>query len=130
MSIMHAPNPLQFAYQEVFEARDTIIYTLHHTYSHLGKLGVLRESSVLTFPAPSHPLLRDKLIETEVDAYLLSWITDYLTGRPQFIRLKYCVSEMMVGSTGASQGTVFSSVLFTLHTSDFNTDIVGCLNGG
>ena len=35
-------------------------------------------------------LLRDKLTEMRVDPLLVTWITDYLTERPQYVRLKGC----------------------------------------
>ncbi|KAI4897529.1 hypothetical protein NFI96_003922 [Prochilodus magdalenae] len=74
----------------------------------------------------------------------VSWITDYLTGRPHYVRLKDCTSETVVSSTGAPQGTVLSPFLFTLYTSDFrynsetchmqkfsdDTAIVACVRGG
>ena len=79
-----------------------------------------------------------------VDAHMVSWITDYLTGRPQFVRLKDGLSDTVISSTGAPQGTVLSPVLFTLYTSDFrynkeschlqkfsdDTAIVGCIRDG
>lgn len=33
-------------------------------------------------------LLREKLESMDVDAPLISWISNYLTGRPQFVRLQ------------------------------------------
>ncbi len=79
-----------------------------------------------------------------VDSYLVRWITDYLTGRPQYVRLRDCTSQTVVSSIGAPQGTVLSPVLFTLYTSDFkynsdmchmqkssdDTAIVGCIKNG
>ena len=80
----------------------------------------------------------------QVDHHLVSWITDYLMGRPQYVRLQDCVSDTMVSSTGAPQGTVLSPFLFTLYTSDFqfhsesnhlqgfsdDSAIVGCVSEG
>ncbi|KAI4887416.1 hypothetical protein NFI96_018878, partial [Prochilodus magdalenae] len=92
-----------------------------------------------------HPLLlRDKLMKMEVDMHLVTWITDYLTGRPQHVRIRDCSSDTVISSTGAPQGTVLSPVLFTLYTSDFkynselchmqkfsdDTAIVGCVHNG
>ncbi|KAI4891324.1 hypothetical protein NFI96_000961 [Prochilodus magdalenae] len=89
-------------------------------------------------------LLRDKLMKMEVDMHLVTWITDYLTGRPQHVRIRDCSSDTVISSTGAPQGTVLSPVLFTLYTSDFkynselchmqkfsdDTAIVGCVCNG
>lgn len=52
-----------------------------------------------------------------VDSHLVRWIADYLTGKPQYVRLGDCTSQTVVSSTGAPQGTVPSPVLFTLYTS-------------
>ncbi|KAI3355851.1 hypothetical protein L3Q82_004233 [Scortum barcoo] len=90
-----------------------------------------------------HPsLLRVKL---ERAGPVTSWLhgsPNYLTDRPQFVRLQDCVSDVVVCSTGAPQGTVLSPFLFTLYTSDFtystdschlqkfsdDTAIVGCVS--
>ena len=89
-------------------------------------------------------LLRDKLLRMGVEPGLVTWITDYLTERPQFVRLGDLTSEAVVSSIGAPQGTVLSPVLFTLYTTDFSynsetchmqklsddTAIVGCIRDG
>ena len=58
-------------------------------------------------------LFYKKLQKIQVDTTI-----DHLTNRPQFVRLKGCVSERVVSSTGAPQLTV-SSFLFSQYTSDF-----------
>ena len=94
-----------------------------------------------TFNTIQPILLRDKLTEMRVDPPLMTGIVDYLTERPQYVRLKGCTSDTVVSSTGAPQGTVLSPVLFTVYTSDFqynsglchmqkysdDTVIVGCI---
>ncbi|KAI3352545.1 hypothetical protein L3Q82_005489 [Scortum barcoo] len=92
-----------------------------------------------------HPsLLRVKLERAGASDQLAAWVTNYLTDRPQFVRLQDCVSDVVVCSTGAPQGTVLSPFLFTLYTSDFtystdschlqkfsdDTAIVGCVSEG
>ncbi|KAI3370023.1 hypothetical protein L3Q82_024817 [Scortum barcoo] len=93
-----------------------------------------------------HPsLLRVKLERAGARPdQLAAWVTNYLTDRPQFVRLQDCVSDVVVCSTGAPQGTVLSPFLFTLYTSDFtystdschlqkfsdDTAIVGCVSEG
>ena len=44
---------------------------------------------------------------------LVTWIIDYLTGRPQCVHLQHCVSDKVVSNTGAPQSTVLSPFLFT-----------------
>ncbi|KAI3376347.1 hypothetical protein L3Q82_016830, partial [Scortum barcoo] len=83
--------------------------------------------------------------ESGASDQLAAWVTNYLTDRPQFVRLQDCVSDVVVCSTGAPQGTVLSPFLFTLYTSDFtystdschlqkfsdnDTAIVGCVSEG
>ena len=46
--------------------------------------------------------------------HLTHWILDYLTNRPQYVRTRDCVSDTVVCSTGAPQGTVLAPFLFTL----------------
>nr|XP_008281176.1 PREDICTED: uncharacterized protein LOC103358119 [Stegastes partitus] len=60
-----------------------------------------------------------------VDSCLVDWISDYLSDRPQYVRLKDTTSDTVVSSTGAPQGTVLAPLLFTLYTSDFwcNTEL-------
>ena len=48
---------------------------------------------------------------------LVSWITEYLTSQPQYVRVQDGVSDTVVRSPGAPQGT--PPFLFTLYTSDF-----------
>lgn len=67
-----------------------------------------------------------KFMRMEVDALLVSWMTNYLTCRPQHIRLQYCISDTVVSSRGAPQGTVLSPFMFTLYTSDFNYSSETC----
>ena len=89
-------------------------------------------------------LLKAKLENMQVGAPLVTWVDDYLTGRPQFVRLKNCVSDCLISNIGAPQGTVLSPFLFTTYTADFqycteschlqklsdDTAIVGCVEAG
>ncbi|KAF7645166.1 hypothetical protein LDENG_00208950 [Lucifuga dentata] len=117
--------------------KDAIIYLLHRAHSHLdqgsGAVRIIFFDFSSTFNTIQSFLLRDKLTEMGVDSHLVTWITGYLTGRPQYVRLKDCSSE-----------TVLSPVLFTLYTSVFrynpeschvqkysdDPEIVGCIRGG
>lgn len=102
--VCHAIDLLQFSYQEIVAVKDTILYLLHRAHSHLNKgSGVVRfmffDFSVVFYTI--QPLiLRDKLLQMRVDQCLVSWITDYLSERPQYVRLKSCISDTVVSSAG------------------------------
>ncbi len=49
---------------------------------------------------------------------LCNWILDFLTGRPQSVRVSHNTSSTTTLSTGAPQGCVLSPLLFTLLTHD------------
>ncbi len=49
---------------------------------------------------------------------LCNWILDFLTGRPQSVRVGHNTSSTITLSTGAPQGCVLSPLLFTLLTHD------------
>jgi len=44
-------------------------------------------------------LLGTKLLDMQVDAPLVAWITNYLTGRPQYVRLQSYMSDTILSNT-------------------------------
>ena len=58
--------------------------------------------------------------------FYLKRATEYLTGRPQFVRMGSVLSDVVVSDTGAPQGTVLSPFLFTLYTTDFQYNTGSC----
>ncbi|KAI3374721.1 hypothetical protein L3Q82_021026 [Scortum barcoo] len=112
-----------FAYQPGVGVEDAILYLLHRAHSHLdkgsGTVRILFLDFSSAFNTIQPTLLRDKLSRMGVDPQLMDWISDYLTGRPQYVGLKDITSDTVVSSTGAPQGTVLAPLLFTLYTSDF-----------
>ena len=49
---------------------------------------------------------------------LCNWILDFLTGRPQVVRVDSNKSAMLILNTGAPQGCVFMPLLYSLFTHD------------
>ncbi|KAM3834071.1 collagen alpha-1(XXI) chain-like [Diretmus argenteus] len=62
----------------------------------------------------------------QVDAPLVSWILDDLTGWTQFVRLQNDVTLWLATWTGVTHGTVPSPFLFILYTSDFKHNSKSC----
>ncbi|KAK0154709.1 RNA-directed DNA polymerase from mobile element jockey [Merluccius polli] len=130
-------DSLQFAYQPGIGVDDAVIYMLQITATPGGQ----REHCE-AFTAQSED--GSGRWNVGVDRHLAAWTTDYLTNRPQFVSLHNCVSDVVLCSTGAPQGTVLSPFLFTLYTSDFthntthchiqkfsdDTAVVGCVSEG
>ena len=75
-------------------------------------------------------LLVDKLLTMNVDFRTILWIFDYLTFRPQFVRLRNSFrvfnSEITFTNTGAPQGTVLAPFLFSLYTADHRQTHSSC----
>uniref|UniRef100_A0A3Q1K6E6 Reverse transcriptase domain-containing protein n=1 Tax=Anabas testudineus TaxID=64144 RepID=A0A3Q1K6E6_ANATE len=59
-----------------------------------------------------------KLSRLGLTTSLCNWILDFLTGRPQSVRIGNSISSTTMLSTGAPQGCVLSPLLFTLLTHD------------
>ncbi|KAM9821495.1 FK506-binding protein 15 [Syngnathus typhle] len=70
--------------------------------------------------------LQVKMEKAGVDQRLTTWTTDFLTNRPQYVRLHRCESDVVRCSTGVPQGTVLSPFHFILYTSDFTHDTTHC----
>ena len=62
--------------------------------------------------------LTRKLSLLGLNTSLCNWILDFLTGRPQTVRIGNNTSTTTTVSTGAPQGCVLSPLLFTLLTHD------------
>ena len=120
------------AYQENIGVDDAIIYMFHRAYTHQERprrtvrVMFFDFSSAFNTIQPPRLALAEKLSVMQVDHGLVAWITDYLTSRPQYVRLQGSLSDVLVSSTGAPQGTVLSPFLFTLYTSDFRFNSSTC----
>ncbi|KAI3357967.1 hypothetical protein L3Q82_002992 [Scortum barcoo] len=100
-----SPNmdPLQFAYQPSIGVDDAVIYLLQRSLSHLEDAGNTVRITFFDFSSAFntiHPsLLRVKLERAGASDQLAAWVTNYLTDRPQFVRLQDCLSDVVVCST-------------------------------
>ncbi|KAJ7997158.1 hypothetical protein DPEC_G00226050 [Dallia pectoralis] len=85
------PLPL-FAYQPHLGVEDAIIFMLHRAYLHSEKAGSMVKIMFFDFSSAFNTvrplLLARKLSVMQVDQDIVAWITDYLTDRPQFVRLQ------------------------------------------
>ncbi len=63
-------------------------------------------------------LLQTKLTQLSVPSSIYQWITSFLTDRQQLVRLGKFMSNSRSTNTGAPQGYVLSSLLFSLYIND------------
>ena len=111
-------DPLQFAYKLGIRVDDLITFLLDRSLSHLEKPGSTVRIMFFDFSSAFNiiqpAVLGVKLELAGVNQHLTSWILDYLTNRPQYVRTRDYVSDTLICSTAAPQGMV----LFTLCPAD------------
>ncbi|KAK1803647.1 hypothetical protein P4O66_020754, partial [Electrophorus voltai] len=122
-SLPASMDPLQFAYRHNRSTDDAIAHLLHTTLTHLDegrgnyvKMLFVDYSSAFNTIIPS--LLTTKLGDLGLHTSLCDWISNFLTDRPQSVRVGNCASSTLTLSTGAPQGCVLNPLLYSLYTYD------------
>ncbi|KAI4900497.1 hypothetical protein NFI96_007889, partial [Prochilodus magdalenae] len=115
-------DPLQFAYRPNRSTDDAITTTLHLALTHLDnkdtyvRMLFIDFSSAFNTIIPQH--LIGKLGVLGLNTSLCNWVLDFLTDRPQSVKIGNNISSTTTLSTGAPQGCVLSPLLFTLLNHD------------
>ncbi len=121
-SLPNTLNPLQFAYRPNLSTDDAISYTLHLALTHLESKDSYVRILFIDFSSAFNTIIPQQLINKlnllGLNNSLCNWILDFLTGRPQSVRVGLNTSSTTILSTGAPQGCVLSPLLFTLLTHD------------
>ena len=116
---------MQFAYRSNRSSDYAISLTVHTALSHLDKgntyvrMLFIDYSSAFNTIIPSR--LLSKLVDLGLNISLCKWIFDFLTGRPQVVRIGDRTSATVITNTGTPQGCVLSPLLFSLFTHDVHT---------
>ncbi|KAI2666784.1 hypothetical protein H4Q32_026480 [Labeo rohita] len=121
-SLPKHPDPLQFAYRPNRSTDDAISSTLHLALTHLENKDSYVKMLFIDFSSAFNTIIPQQLINKlnllGLNTSLCNWILDFLTGRPQSVRVGHNTSSTTTLSTGAPQGCVLSPLLFTLLTLD------------
>ncbi len=121
-SLPNTLDPLQFAYRPNRSTDDAISSTLHLALTHLENKDSYVRMLFIDFSSAFNTIIPQKLINKlnllGLNNSLCNWILDFLTGRPQSVRVGHNTSSTTTLSTGAPQGCVLSPLLFTLLTHD------------
>ncbi|KAK3544254.1 hypothetical protein QTP86_008710 [Hemibagrus guttatus] len=116
-------DPMQFVYHPNRSTDDAISTILHLCLTHLeNKDTYVRMlftdfSSAFNTIIPQH--LTEKLSLLVINTFLCNWILDFLTGRPQSLRIGNSASSATALNTEAPQGCMLSPLLFILLTHDY-----------
>ncbi len=120
-SLPNTLDPLQFAYRPNRSTDDAISTTLHLALTHLENKDSYVRMLFIDFSLAFNTIIPQQLIN-KLNLLglnsLCNWILDFLTGRPQTVRVGHNTSSTTTLSTGAPQGCVLSPLLFTLLTHD------------
>ncbi len=115
-------DPLQIAYRPNRSTDDAISSTLHLALTHLENKESYVRMLFIDFSSAFNTIIPQQLINKlnllGLNNSLCNWILDFLTGRPQSVRVGHNTSSTTTLSTGAPQGCVLSPLLFTLLTHD------------
>ncbi len=121
-SLPNTLDPLQFAYRPNRSTDDAISTTLHLALTHLENKDSYVRMLFIDFSSAFNTIIPQQLINKlnllGLNNSLCNWILDFLTGRPQSVRVGHNTSSTTTLSTGAPQGCVLSPLLFTLLTHD------------
>ncbi len=116
-------DPLQFAYRPNRSTDDAISHILHSSLTHIdssngnfARLLFIDYSSAFNTIVPIK--LASKLTDLGLNSSLCDWIQDFLTGRPQVVKVGQFTSNSITLNVGAPQGCVLSPLLYSLYTHD------------
>ncbi|KAL0146554.1 hypothetical protein M9458_058185 [Cirrhinus mrigala] len=111
-----------FAYRPNCSTDDAIFTPLHSALTHLDKKDSYVRMLFIDFSSAFNTIipqqLTQKLVQLGLNTSLCNWLLDFLTGRPQAVRVGSNTSGTIFPYTGAPQGCVLSPLLFTLLTHD------------
>ena len=115
-------DPHQFAYRQNRSTEDAVSIALHSVLSHLDNNNTYARMLFIDFSSAFntiHPsqLIR-KLTDLGISSLICKWLLDFLTNRPQHVRLDNRCSSTITMNTGVPQGCVMSPFLYSLFTHD------------
>ena len=119
-SLSASHDPYQFAYHPNRSTEDAISTTLQSVITHLDQKETYARILYIDFSPAFNTIIPQKLMEKllllGLNAATCLWIQDFLTQRPQSVRVRNNTSNSITLSTASPQGCVLSPLLLTLLT--------------
>ncbi len=116
-------DPLQFAYRPNRSTDVAISHVLHSSLTHIDSSnGNYVRLLFIDYSSDFNTIvsikLSSKLSDLGLNFSLCDWIQDFLTGRPQVVKIGQFTSNSITLNIGAPQGCVLSPLLYSLCTHD------------
>ncbi|KAJ8342690.1 hypothetical protein SKAU_G00326180 [Synaphobranchus kaupii] len=115
-------DPHQFAYRPNRSTEDAISLTLHSALTHLEESGSYVRILFIDYSSAFNTVIPRKLIsklyQLGLSPLLCNWILNFLSDRPQAVRLGLHLSSTILLSTSTPKGCVLSPILYSLFTHD------------
>lgn len=128
--VKHLCDVFQFAYKKGGGVDDAVITLLEIICSHLDRPRSYSRVLFIDFSSAFNTIkphiLLQKLVAMNLNSNIIRWIYDYLTRRPQYVKMGGFLSDLICTYTGAPQGCVLSPFLFTLYTNDCLSSFNNC----
>ena len=128
MYVANRRDPLRIAYIPKRKVEDATLTMFNLIASHLDNSGstvhVLFMDFSSAFSTIQTHILIKKLLNLEINLYLIRWVMQLLCDRLQHVRLNdpLCrdsvLSDEIIVNTGAPQGRVLSPILISMYTND------------
>ena len=116
-------DPYQFAYRAKRGTEDAVACLLHPLLQHLD-LSPDNFATILfvDFSSAFNTIQRHHMIKKlhllNIPTLLIHWVHNFLSNRPQSVKVGSSFSSTVITNTGAPQGCVLSPFLYTLYTND------------
>ncbi|KAL0185335.1 hypothetical protein M9458_021032 [Cirrhinus mrigala] len=130
-SLPNTLDPLQFAYRPNRSTDDAISSTLHLALTHLENKDSYVRMLFIDFSSAFNTIIPQQLINKlnllGLNTSLCNWILDFLTERPQSVRVGHNTSSTTTLSTGAPRGCAKFSSNHIIKFAD-DTTVVGLIS--
>ncbi|KAI3375380.1 hypothetical protein L3Q82_021869 [Scortum barcoo] len=130
-SLWHTVDPHQYAYRKNRSTEDAISSVVHTALTHLENKDSYVRLLFVDFTSAFNTIIPQTLVQKlttlGLSLTLCNWVLDFLTDRPQSVRIHDVSSSSITLSTGSPQGCVLSPLLFTLLTHDCSAIHPSCL---
>ena len=121
---LESPNLLfkhPYGFRKSECTQDAVIYVHDYIRKYMNQkncTGAMFVDLRKTFGTVSHACLLNKLPFYGITCIELTWFSDYLFNRKQFVNFEYTISELKSINLGVPQGSILGPLLFLLLIND------------